>query len=72
MRQRQHLIDAFRAAMAEELRLYELIKNHGPGMDGFDAKVWAQWLDAVSNTTEASRTLREGFDDAAPSPTASP
>lgn len=67
MRRRQHLIDALHAAMAEEQRLYALVKDRGPGLAGYEPNVWQQWLEAVARTTAASKALREGFEDSIPS-----
>jgi len=59
MDERERLIEAYRAASAEERRLYELIKDFRPGMQGHNRERWLQWLDAVSRTTAASRALRQ-------------
>jgi PhoPQ-activated pathogenicity-related protein len=66
MKTRQPLIDAFHQAMANEQRLYEKVKGHGPGMQGFNPREWQQWLDAVARTTAASKVLRESFADPGP------
>jgi hypothetical protein len=59
---RQHFIDAYHAATKLESELWIRVQGKGPGMPGFDDKVWREWLDAVSATTAASKALREAFD----------
>ncbi|MBC5763079.1 hypothetical protein [Ramlibacter albus] len=63
MERRQHLIDDYRDAMANEQRLYALVKGKGPGTADFDLGAWQTWLAAVERTTAASKALREGFSD---------
>ena len=64
--ERQELIDAYHLAMAAEQRWYDKVKLHGPGIEGFKPEEWAEWLEAISRTTAASKALREGFADSVP------
>jgi hypothetical protein len=61
MRDHQQYIDAYHAAMQRERELWTLLADQQPGTPRFNRMLWTQWLDAIKDTNEASKALREAF-----------
>jgi hypothetical protein len=61
VKNRQVLVDAYQAATRKEQELWARMNGRGPGQPGFDRELFDKWMEAVAQTTAASKALREAF-----------